>query len=106
MGLTTIRFINSEFTLPNEGRKDLLKSELTKLTNIDFVGVSAHLANLGHVTDLLVDQCAFETHQHEQREQGIVPVLVQAPHAHAEYLDSSIGTWLMGGGQWVVGCMI
>jgi hypothetical protein len=51
------------------------------------VGFVSHLPNLCHVPQLLVDQRAFEHDQHEESEQRVVPILVQAPQANAEHLE-------------------
>ena len=54
--------------------------------NLNHVGLVAHLPDLSHVPELLIDQRALEHDQHEEGEEGVVPVFVQAPQANAEHL--------------------
>ena len=54
---------------------------------LDHVGLVPHATDLRHVPHLLLDQGGFERHQHEQREETVVPVLIQAPQPHAEHLQ-------------------
>lgn len=61
-------------------------------THLDHVGLVSHAADLGHISHLLLDQGSFKCHQHEQREDTVVPVLVQTPKPYTEHL--------MDGRQW------
>ena len=57
---------------------------MTYLNHVRFV---AHVPDLCHVPHLLVDQSALKHDKHHQSEDGIVPVLVQAPvqNGHTNY---------------------
>ena len=43
---------------------------------LNHVRLVPHLPNLCHVPELLVDQGALEHDEHEESEEGVVPVLV------------------------------
>lgn len=47
----------------------------------------SHLSDFCHVPQLLLDESRLEGHEHEQREDAVVPVLVEAPEADAEHLE-------------------
>ena len=51
------------------------------------MGLVAHLSNFVHVAQLLLDENGLEHDEHNQREDGIVPVLVQAPQRHTKHLE-------------------
>ena len=53
---------------------------------IHLMRLVSHLPYLSHVSQLLLDQRALEPDQHGEREQGIVPVLVQTPQDNTENL--------------------
>lgn len=46
-------------------------------------------AQLGEGADALEDDRRLERHQHEEREEGVVPELVEAPEQHAKHLHSA-----------------
>ena len=48
----------------------------------------AHLPYLRHVSNLLLNQGALEYDQHEEGEDGVVPVLVQTPQTNTENLKN------------------
>ena len=70
------------------------------------------LTNFRHVPDLLLDQRALEYHQHEQGEDRVVPVLVQAPQTDTEHLEheewgrGSLYEQLLEFGDGIVFCLI
>lgn len=45
-----------------------------------------HFPNFGHVSQLLIDQGAFKNYEHEQGEQAVPNIFIEAPQQHAEYL--------------------
>ena len=53
---------------------------------IDEIALVSHVANFGHVLHLSLDECGFESHQHEQSEQGVIPHIFKTPETNAEYL--------------------
>ena len=53
---------------------------------LDQVRFVSHFPDFCHVSELLVDQCALEHDQHEECEQRVVPVLIQAPQTNAKHL--------------------
>lgn len=55
--------------------------------NLYHIRLVPHLPDLGHVTELLLYQRRFKCHQHEQSEDAVIPVLIQAPQPNAEYLE-------------------
>ena len=58
------------------------------LADLYHVGLVAHLPDLGHVPELLLHEGALEHDQHHEGEHRVVPVLVQAPQAHTEHLQT------------------
>ena len=60
--------------------------------HLDHVGLVPHATDLRHVPHLLLDQGGLERYQHEQREDTVVPVLVQAPQPHTEHLQRGGGS--------------
>lgn len=53
---------------------------------LDHVRFVSHPADLRHIPHLLLNQRGFKSHQHEQCENTVVPVLIQAPKSHTENL--------------------
>ena len=51
------------------------------------VWLVAHPADLRHVPQLLLDECCLKRHQHEECEEAVVPVVIEAPQSHAEHLE-------------------
>ena len=66
--------------------------------HLDHVGLVPHATDLRHVPHLLLDQGGLERYQHEQREDTVVPVLVQAPQPHTEHLQrgGEEAPWITG----------
>lgn len=59
--------------------------------HLDHEGLVAHPADLGEVAELLLHQRRLEGHEHGEREDAVVPELVQAPQPHAENLGKASG---------------
>ena len=55
-------------------------------TNLYHMWLVSHLPDFRHVSQLLIDQRTLKHDQHEQCEQRVVPVLVQAPETNAKHL--------------------
>ena len=53
---------------------------------LDHVRFVTHFPNFGHVSQLLIDQGAFKNYEHEQGEQAVPNIFIEAPQQHAEYL--------------------
>lgn len=53
---------------------------------LDHVGLVPHAADLRHVPHLLLHQRRLKSHQHEERENTVVPVFIQTPQSHTEHL--------------------
>lgn len=64
---------------------------LDELPYLYHVRLVSHTANLRHIPHLLLNQRSLKSHQHEQRENTVVPVLIQAPQSHTENLISLHG---------------
>jgi hypothetical protein len=56
-------------------------------TDLYHIGLIAHLSDLCHISELLLHQSALKHDQHHQSEDGVVPVLIQAPQSHTEHLE-------------------
>lgn len=56
---------------------------------LDHIRLVAHFSDLRHVPHLLLDQRSFKRHQHGEGENAVVPILIQAPQAHAEHLEGN-----------------
>lgn len=65
-----------------------VNGNVTHLYHVWFV---AHLSNLCHVAQLLLDQSAFKQDKHNKCEERVVPVLVQAPESNTEHLENKEG---------------
>lgn len=53
---------------------------------LNHVGLVSHAADLRHIPHLLLDQRRLKSHQHEQCENAVVPILVQAPQPYTKHL--------------------
>jgi hypothetical protein len=64
-----------------------LKSVYGDLAHLYHVWFVAHLANLCHIAQLLLDQSALKQDKHDECKERIVPVLVQAPQSNTQHLE-------------------
>lgn len=61
-----------------------VNGNFTHLYHIWFV---AHLSNLCHVAQLLLDQRALKKDKHNECEERVVPVFIKAPQSNTQHLE-------------------
>lgn len=66
--------------------KHIIQNNKIHQPYLNHVGLVSHAPNLWHISHLLLDQRGLKCHQHEQRENTVVPVLIQAPQPHTKHL--------------------